>query len=72
MSLFIVVPDRHCEFGAPVAAFSDRNLASAYIDKRIRDQIEQNGFSTNGYFIFPVEIDKEENGVGEPVLLGKV
>ena len=59
ISVYVVVPDKGCEFGPPVSAFSTKEAAEAYVEKQQTKQLETDGVVRRGYFIFPFKIDDE-------------
>lgn len=58
-TVYVVVPDEGCEFGAPVAVFSIQDLADDYVEKQRTKQVEAEGFVRRGYFTYPFNVDDE-------------
>jgi hypothetical protein len=68
-TVHVVVVDRACEFGPPVAVFSTKELANSYVDKERKEQMEMEGFYFRGYLIYPFNIDDESGVAGKATLV---
>lgn len=70
-TVYVVVLDKTCEFGPPVAVFTTRNKADSYVAKKRQEQIEKDGRSWYGFLIYPFNIDDETGCAGKAALVDK-
>ena len=74
-TVYVVVPDKACEVGPPIAVFSTETLANSYVDRTRAEQKATAGFYLRGYLIYPFNIDDESGLAGKATLVereGKV
>ncbi len=70
-TVYVVVVDKACEFGPPVAVFSAEQLAHSYVERKRKEQLEREGFYFRGYLIFPFNIDDESGVAGKATMVEK-
>lgn len=62
MSVYVILYDKVCEFGAPLAVWSTRELALADVQKRL----DENPYAP-ALFVFPFTLDGEPSTTEKPL-----